>query len=96
MFIVHAFFGSLTGLINSVIGLIEIIIIVRVILSWANADPYNGFVRVIYTIANPILKPFQKLVPPWRLGGLDISPLFAFFALEFLRRVINYLLIPLS
>jgi YggT family protein len=96
MFLVKSFFGTLDELINSVIWLLQIIVIVRVILSWANADPYNGFVRVIYKIADPLLRPFQKLLPAWRLGGLDLSPIFVYFSLEFVKQVANHLLIPLS
>jgi YggT family protein len=47
-------------------------------------------VRAIQIIAEPFLKPFRKLLPPWKLNGLDLSPLFAVLALETLR----YFLIP--
>lgn len=96
MFVIRAFLDTLIGLTNTLVGLLEIIIVIRVILSWANADPYNGFVGIIYRIADPLLAPFRKLVPPWRLGGLDISPIFAFFTLEFIKRLIDYGLVSLS
>jgi YggT family protein len=96
MFVLRALYETLAGLFNSIIGLLEIVIVIRVILSWANADTYNSFVRVIYRIADPLLAPFQKLVPPWRLGGLDISPIFAFFTLEFIKRLLDYFLAYLT
>jgi YggT family protein len=96
MFIIRALLDTFTGLINTVIWMLEMVIIVRVILSWANADPYNSFVRIIHRIADPLLAPFQKLLPAWRLGGLDISPIFAFFTLEFIKRIIDYALAYLS
>ncbi len=96
MFVLRAFLDTLGGLANTIIGLLELIIVIRVILSWANADPYNSFVRIIFKIADPILKPFQRLVPAWRLGGLDLSPIFAFFCLEFIKRIIDYGLAYLS
>jgi YggT family protein len=92
MFVITAFLNTLDGLISTIIKLLEFVIVVRVVLSWFNADPYNSLVQIIYRISDPMLKPFQKLVPPWRLGGLDISPIFAFFCLEFLRQVISGLL----
>ncbi len=92
MFVITAFLNTLDGLISTILKLLEFIIVVRVVLSWFNADPYNSLVQIIYRISDPMLKPFQKLVPPWRLGGLDISPVFAFFCLEFIRQVVSGLL----
>jgi len=63
----------------------EIVILVRVVLSWANADPYNALLRTVYVISEPFLSPFRKLLPPWKLGGLDISPACALLALFFIR-----------
>ena len=74
----------------------EVIIFVRVILSWVNADPYNRLVRVICAIADPFLSPFRKLLPPWRLNGLDLSPVFAILVIEFVRKFLIPTLFELS
>jgi YggT family protein len=64
---------------------LEIVILIRVVLSWANADPYNQFVRAVTIISEPFLAPFRKILPPWKLGGLDLSPVFALIVLYFVR-----------
>ena len=80
----------LANLINLLFGLINLAILIRVILSWVRPDPFNPLVRFIYQITEPILLPFRRLIPP--TGGLDFSPLIAFFVLEFLRRFIMRML----
>lgn len=87
---------DLAWLMNELLGALILVIIVRVILSWVNADPYNGLVRAIYAIAEPLLKPFRRLVPPWKLGGIDISPILAILAVEFIRRFLVTLLYQLA
>lgn len=85
MFVLAHFLGAVTDLFDWLLGALIIVIIVRAVLSWVNADPYNGLVRAIHAISEPFLSPFRRLVPPWRLGGVDLSPLFAVLALEFIR-----------
>ena len=42
------------------------------------------------TERNPVMKPFRRLIPP--MSGLDLSPMFAFFVLMFIKlAVINSL-----
>ncbi len=69
MFVIRAFLDTLIGLTNTLVGLLEIIIVIRVILSWANADPYNGFVGIIYRIADPLFGPIPKISSSLETGG---------------------------
>ena len=69
-----------------ILGALQVVIVIRVILSWANADPYNGFVRAIGAISEPLLGPFRRLLPPWRLHGWDLSPFLALLTLIFLQK----------
>src|ERR1035438_2803003 len=96
MFVITAFINALEGLFDTIVKLLELVIVIRVIISWVNADPYNNIVQMIHRISDPLLRPFQKLLPAWRLGGLDLSPIFAFFCLEFIREIVDHLLVQLS
>ena len=96
MFVLGHLLSAFADIFNSLLYILEIIIIVRVILSWANADPYNGFVRLVIAVADPFLAPFRRLLPPWRLGGVDLSPLFALLAIEFVRKFLIPTLFELS
>ncbi len=59
-------------------------ILIRALLSWVNPDPNNGIVQFIERMTEPVLAPFRKLVPPFRLG-IDISPLLAILMIYFLK-----------
>jgi YggT family protein len=85
MFLLSNLLNAFANLLNTLIWFVEVVIVLRVILSWAQADPYNGFVRVVYSITEPLLKPLRRLLPPWKLGGLDLSPFLAFIILEFIK-----------
>lgn len=85
MFVLVEFLRALTWLLDWIICALIVVIVVRALLSWVNADPYNALVRAICTISEPFLKPFRRLLPPWKLNGIDLSPVFAILALSFLK-----------
>ncbi len=88
MFVLANFLTALTDLLDWFLGAAVILVIVRALLSWVNPDPYNALVRAINTLSEPFLKPFRRLLPPWKLNGLDLSPVFAVLSLEFVRRFV--------
>ena len=72
------------------------LILVRVILSWVNVNPYrprldHPAVHLLYRITDPLLAPLRRLIPP--IGGsIDISPVVALIVLEIVRRILITLL----
>jgi YggT family protein len=60
-----------------------LILIVRAVLSWfpASTDsPLNPVRRVVYTLTEPVLAPFRRVIPP--IGMFDLSFLVAFIVIE--------------
>jgi len=57
------------------------IILFRAILSWFPAPSLGRFLVILYRLTEPALKPLRKLLPPYRVGGLDISPMLAILVL---------------
>lgn len=90
--------NALQDVVCALIGIYTLILLIRVILSWATAfgwrPPYTGPVRKILDllegVTDPVLRPLRALIPPVRAGGvgLDLSILIAFVILAVLRRVI--------
>ncbi len=76
----------LANVINFLFTAFNFIILIRVVLSWVNVDPYNPLVRMIYQITEPVLAPIRRIVPP--MAGLDFSPLIAWIGGEILRQLI--------
>jgi YggT family protein len=60
-----------------------LILVVRAVLSWFpyNSDsPLNPVRRVVFTLTEPVLAPFRRLIPP--VGMFDLSFLVAFIVVE--------------
>ena len=61
------------------------IIIIRSVVSWVNADPWNPIVQFLYRVTDPVLRPIQRMLPT-RGWGIDFSPLVAILAIIFAQR----------
>ena len=83
---------SIYSLIDMIFQALNLIIFIRVILSWVPHDMYNPLISIVYQVSEPILSPFRNLIPSHRVG-IDLSPIFAFVALSFLRRLVFQLLV---
>ena len=63
-----------------------IAVIIKVILSWVSPGHYNPVIGLIDRLAEPVMKPIRKIIPP--IGGLDLSPLFATLVLLVLKMLV--------
>lgn len=70
--------------------LLILFIIGRVILSWLPQYRYSRIGNFIFEITEPILRPFQRLIPP--VGMMDLSPMVATIALWFIWQVVDVLI----
>ena len=61
-------------------------LIISVILSWVAPHSYNPAAQLVTQLCEPLLAPFRRLLP--NLGGLDISPIFAFIAINLIDRFV--------
>jgi len=61
-------------------------LLIRVIAGWFGMFRYSRWVRPAYILTDWIVEPIRRIVPP--LGGFDLSPLVAMFALSILRQVL--------
>lgn len=55
-------------------------LIASVILSWVAPGSHNPGAQLVNQLCEPLLMPIRRILP--NLGGLDISPIFAFIALN--------------
>jgi YggT family protein len=63
------------------------LIIIRALMSWFVAPGSdNAVARLIRRITDPILRPLSEMLPP--MGGLDVSPLLAFFAIYLFQQLL--------
>ena len=82
--------NSLFRLVDMLFWLLDLAILVRVLFSWVNPDPYNSLVRLVYQVTEPILAPLRRIIPP--IGGLDLSPMVALVLISLVREILVALL----
>lgn len=74
---------ALIGIFSLFLKIIFWSMIISVILSWVAPGSRSPGAELVYQITEPVLAPFRRLIP--NLGGLDISPIFAFIAIQLLQ-----------
>ena len=88
---------ALIALFSLFLNILFYAMIISVILSWVAPGSHNPGAELVQQITEPVLAPFRRIIP--NLGGLDISPIFAFIALQLLQswlipRLAYYALMP--
>lgn len=82
--------GSVLGAIMDVVlytlQALQWVVIIAALISWVNPDPRNPIVRFLYGVTEPLFRPFRRLVPPSRTGGIDLSPIFVILAIFLVSR----------
>ena len=78
-------------LIFVVINAYEVILLLRVLLSWFRVDPYtNPFANILYKLTEPVLEPIRAILP--QSGMMDFSPLVVFVLLMAIQQVLSALI----
>jgi YggT family protein len=78
------FLNALAKILHIILTVYMWIIIIRAILSWVYPNPFHPLVRTLYYLTEPALRPFRRIVPPYKLGGIDISPIFVILLILFI------------
>jgi YggT family protein len=74
--------GLLATTLSTFLQIYVVLMIIRVLLSWfPNINWYDPPFSILSQLTDPYLNLFRSIIPP--LGGIDFSPLIAFFVLQF-------------
>ena len=74
---------ALIALFSLFLNIIFWAMVISVILSWVAPGSHNPGAELVAQITEPVLAPFRRIIP--NLGGLDISPIFAFIVIQLLQ-----------
>ena len=78
----------LLSVLSRTLEIYSLILLVRVLLSWfPNLDWGNPLLGTLSSITDPYLNAFRGLIPP--LGGLDLSAILAFLALNLSQQLLG-------
>lgn len=71
--------------INIAAGVLYVLILARILISWLPIHPWHPLVRWLRIIVDPILAPFRRILPS--VAGLDLSPLLAILVIFFIAHI---------
>jgi YggT family protein len=80
--------AALARILHIVLTIYLWIIILRAVFSWVYVPSLYQAGRVLYRLTEPVLRPVRRLLPPAKLGGLDISPIIVALLIVFLDGVL--------
>ena len=76
-------FAVLAQIINALFQVYTLMLFARILSSWLPELQQTKAMLFISFYTDPYLNIFRRIIPP--IGMLDISPIFAFLALELIR-----------
>lgn len=85
---------ALADLIDFVLLLYIVLVLARVVISFAGADSYHPIVPPILQLTEPVMKPFRRLIP--NIGGLDFSPVIVLLVITLARVLVAKPLLDLG
>jgi YggT family protein len=77
---------SFSQLVELLFNIYLFAIIIGAILSWFGSMAYNPAASLLYSLTEPVLRVFRRILPP--MGGMDLSPLIALIAIQVAKMVI--------
>jgi YggT family protein len=77
------FIAAIAELLELSINIFVGAILIQVILSWVAPGSYNPLIGLVHKIAEPLLAPARRIIPPF--SGIDLSPLVALVVLQLLK-----------
>jgi YggT family protein len=96
MFVLANFIQAVAIILDRLLQLYSFVVLVSVLVSWVNPDPYNPIIRFLRSATEPVFEFVRKKLPFSAVGMLDLSPVLVFLAIWFLRIFLVNSLIDLS
>lgn len=73
-------------ILNLILQIYFFSLIITVIVSWIAPQSQNPAIALIHQLLAPVTNPIRKMLPD--MGGIDISPIFVFFVIMVLKKVL--------
>ncbi len=80
---------ALYNVIGFVAIVLNVLIIVRIAVSWIGLSPWHPLVHWLRIIVDPILAPFRRILPTF--SGIDFSPILAIVVIYFVAGILQTL-----
>ncbi len=83
----HVLTWAVVGLLGLILNIYKWGLLISIILGWIAPHNPNPAVLLLNQLLAPMMRPFRRLMPD--MGGIDISPIFAFLVLGVLGILLN-------
>ncbi|MBQ3891976.1 MAG: YggT family protein [Desulfovibrio sp.] len=87
---------TVAGLFSFAINAYSFVIIVSAFMSWCNPNPYNGFVRAISALTEPVFYRLRSRFPFLVFNGLDLTPVALLVVLQLFNGVVVQTMLQLG
>lgn len=64
------------------------IVIISVLLTWVNPDPYNPIVRFLRGVTEPVFHQVRRRLPFVVISGIDLSPIVVLLGIQVVQMVL--------
>ena len=75
--------GVILNFINLFVSVFNILILIRVLMSWVAPNPQGGLGGFVIDVTEPILGPLRKILPQSQI--IDLSPIVAFLLMQVIQ-----------
>lgn len=79
---------ALLTLVRMLLGMYLVLIIAAAILSWFAHNMRHPILPFLHDLTDPVLRPIRSILPTF--SGIDLSPLLAILAIQFLIRLLGW------
>lgn len=80
-------------LVNYLFTIAEVLVIARAVVSWVPSLRRHPVGDWLTKVVDPLLRPLQRLLPPWKTSGIDFSPMLALILLMIVRSIVIRMLL---
>jgi YggT family protein len=86
--IIYIILWAPLGIVSMFLNFYFFAILAMIILSWVAPGNPSPVIQLLHQLTEPVMAPFRRLIPP--LGGLDLSPIFVFIAIQIAQIFVSY------
>ena len=87
---------AIAMVLNQLLTIYWWIVLIAVLLTWVNPDPYNSIVRFLRSVTEPVFYQIRRRLPFVVIGGIDLSPIVVMVLIEVVRMVVVVPLVDLA
>ncbi len=79
---------AIATVLGSLLNLYWWIVLIAVLLTWVNPDPYNPVVRFLRSVTEPVFYQVRRRLPFIVVSGMDLSPIVVMLGIYVLQTVV--------